>query len=52
MGQAWLAVCQRAAAGKLDGINGVLDSAAVKRLFDEELRKRAPRVRREDTKQV
>ncbi|WP_300078739.1 GTPase [Propioniciclava sp.] len=49
MGQAWLAVCQRAAAGKLDGINGVLDSAAVKRLFDEELRKRAPRVRRDET---
>lgn len=47
MGQAWLAVCQLASAGRLDGVNGVLDQAAVKRVFDTELRRRMPRVRRE-----
>nr|WP_269779455.1 GTPase [Propioniciclava soli] len=47
MGQAWLAVCQRASTGGLDDVNGLLDSALVKRLFDEELRKRVPHIRRE-----
>lgn len=46
MGQAWLTVCQRASAGKLPtNVEGVVDSAAVKHLFEEEFRKRMPNIR-------
>lgn len=45
IGQSWLAVCQRVAAGQLGAVGEALDSSAVKALFEEEFRKRAPRVR-------
>ena len=49
MGQSWLTVCQRAAAGKLPTtVEGVIDSAAVKHLFEEEFRKRMPTIRKKD----
>ena len=35
MGEAWLTVCQRAAAGQLDGANGLLDNAQVRTAFLE-----------------
>ncbi len=47
MGQAWLAVCQRVANGQLGQLGDALDSQAVKDLFEEEFRKRAPRVRKD-----
>nr|WP_269449864.1 DUF697 domain-containing protein [Auraticoccus cholistanensis] len=47
MGQAWLVVCQRAAAGKLETVNGVIDSEAAQRLFRSELSKHLPKVRGE-----
>lgn len=47
MGQAWLAVCQRVAAGQLGRLGEALDSDAVKQRFEEEFRKRAPRVRKD-----
>ena len=48
IGQAWLSVCERAAAGKLPTtVEGVIDSAAVKQLFEEEFRKRMPNIRKE-----
>ena len=46
MGQAWLVVCQKAATKALPSVNGVIDTAAVKRLFEEELAKRMPHIRR------
>ncbi|MDO5683974.1 MAG: DUF697 domain-containing protein [Propionibacteriaceae bacterium] len=45
MGQSWLAVCQRVAAGKLRALDGALDSQAVQDLFNEEFRKRVPVIR-------
>lgn len=48
MGQAWLAVCQRIASGQLGRLGEALDSEAVKRVFEDEFRKRAPRVRKEN----
>ena len=45
MGQAWLVVCQRAAAGTLPQIDGVLDHEAVRVLFENEFRKRVPGMR-------
>ncbi len=45
MGEAWLVVCQRAAARTLPTAGGVLDTAAVKQLFEAELAKRLPRLR-------
>lgn len=42
MGQAWLAVCQRVAQGKLQTAGRVLDSAEVRKLFLEEFRKKLP----------
>ncbi|MFP5417513.1 MAG: GTPase family protein, partial [Actinomycetes bacterium] len=48
MGQAWLTVCQRAAAGKLPMMDGVVDSSAVRDLFDTEFRKRMPTIRQRD----
>lgn len=47
MGEAWLAVCQRAFNGKLPMLNGVVDSAAVKDLFMAEFTKRMPTARRD-----
>jgi len=46
MGEAWLAVCQRAVTKSLPTVGGVLDTAAVKELFERELAKRLPRIRR------
>ncbi|TDT30029.1 GTPase family protein [Naumannella halotolerans] len=46
MGHAWVQVCQRAAAGKLPQVDGVLDSSAVREMFLRELGKRAPKIRR------
>ncbi|WP_170304551.1 GTPase family protein [Microlunatus speluncae] len=40
MGQAWLAVCQRVAQGKLQTAGRMLDSAEVKKLFTEEFKRR------------
>ena len=49
MGQAWLTVCQRSAGGKLPTtVDGVIDSAAVKHLFEEEFRKRMPNIRKQN----
>ncbi|NMD46900.1 MAG: GTP-binding protein, partial [Propionibacterium sp.] len=45
MGQAWLAVCQKAAGGQLPKLNGVVDAEAVGHLFEEEFRKRMPTIR-------
>jgi uncharacterized protein (DUF697 family) len=45
MGQAWLVVCQTAAGGRLPELNGVVDSRAVKDLFEAEFRKRLPNIR-------
>ncbi len=45
MGQAWLAVCQKAAGGQLPKLNGVVDAEAVGHLFEEEFRKRLPTIR-------
>ncbi|MFZ1412068.1 MAG: GTPase [Micropruina sp.] len=47
MGQAWLVVCQRAAGGSLPSLNGVVDSQAVKDLFEAEFKKRLPTIRRQ-----
>jgi len=47
MGEAWLAVCLRAANKTLPQIGGVIDQAAVKKLFEAELAKRMPRIRRD-----
>lgn len=48
MGEAWLAVCQRVASGGIPDLDGVLGSRAVKDLFEEEFRRRAPHIRRQD----
>jgi uncharacterized protein (DUF697 family)/GTP-binding protein EngB required for normal cell division len=40
MGQAWLAVCQRAATGSFGRVGGVLDTDAVREAFTEEFKKR------------
>ncbi|SEP57647.1 GTPase family protein [Microlunatus flavus] len=40
MGQAWLAVCQRAATGSFGKVGGVLDTDAVREAFTEEFKKR------------
>ncbi len=45
MGQAWLVVCQKAAGGTLPSLNGVVDSQAVKDLFEAEFKKRMPTIR-------
>ena len=46
MGEAWLVVCQRAATRSLPVVDGVIDSAAVKDLFEREVARRLPRIRR------
>ena len=49
MGLAWVTVCQRAAGGQLPKtVDGVIDSAAVKHLFEEEFRKRMPNIRKQN----
>lgn len=40
MGQAWLAVCQRAATGSFGRVGGMLDTDAVREAFSEEFKKR------------
>ena len=45
MGEAWLVVCQKAATKSLPTVNGVLDTAAVKEIFERELAKRLPSIR-------
>jgi uncharacterized protein (DUF697 family)/predicted GTPase len=40
MGQAWLVVCQRVAAGKLTALNGAIDNDAVREVFTEEFKNR------------
>ena len=47
MGQAWLAVCQKLAAGALYRADGVIDNGAVRELFMAEFSKRLGRVRRQ-----
>lgn len=48
MGEAWLAVCQRANGGKLPMVNGMVDSAAVRDLFMSEFAKRVPTIKHRD----
>lgn len=45
MGHAWLVVCQRAAAKTLPSVGGVIDTDAVRRLFEEEFARRMPSIR-------
>jgi len=52
MGQAWLTVCQRAAGGTLPTLNGVVDTRAVKDLFEAEFRKRMPTIRHREDRTV
>ena len=40
MGQAWLAVCQRAVTGSFGSVGGVLDTEAVRHAFTQEFKKR------------
>lgn len=40
MGQAWLTVCQRAAAGAFSGVGSVLDTDAVREAFSTEFKRR------------
>lgn len=47
MGEAWLTVVQRAAEGKLGGIDGLLDSEKLRSAFLDEFLRRAPRVRKD-----
>ncbi|WP_229119512.1 DUF697 domain-containing protein [Enemella evansiae] len=49
MGQAWLAVCQQLIAGRLKGLDGVIDAEAVQDLFNAEFRKRVPGIRHKDS---
>lgn len=48
MGEAWLAVCQRAATRTLPTLGGKLDADAVGKLFESELAKRMPTIRHRD----
>jgi uncharacterized protein (DUF697 family) len=43
MGQAWTAVCIRIAKGGLTGVDGVLDSDAIRMLFMSEFKDQARR---------
>ncbi|MEZ5089798.1 MAG: GTPase [Micropruina sp.] len=45
MGESWLAVCQKAAGGTLPTLDGVVDTKAVRDLFEAEFRKRMPTIR-------
>lgn len=46
MGQAWLVVCQKTAGGELPTLDGIVDSRAVRDLFETEFIKRASLIRR------
>ncbi len=46
MGQAWLVVCQKAAGGDLPTLDGIVDSQAIRDLFETEFLKRASLIRR------
>ncbi|NNG21226.1 DUF697 domain-containing protein [Naumannella sp. ID2617S] len=48
MGQAWTTVCQQLAAGRLKGLDGVIDAKAVQDLFNTEFKKRVPGIRKQD----
>ena len=48
MGEAWLTVCSRTAERGLPTVGGVVDTDAVKRLFESELAKRMPHIRHKD----
>ncbi|WP_114558516.1 GTPase family protein [Desertihabitans aurantiacus] len=45
MGEAWLVVCQRAAAGRLPVVDGAIQSEALQALFREEFTKHLPKIR-------
>jgi len=45
MGQAWLAVCRQAQTRSLPMLNGRIDAAAVRGLFEAEMAKRLPKIR-------
>jgi uncharacterized protein (DUF697 family)/GTPase SAR1 family protein len=47
MGQAWTVVCQRAFSGSLPMLDGKFDTDAVRRLFEDEVAKRMPKIRRQ-----
>ncbi len=48
MGQAWLTVCQKAHGGHLPKLDGVIDTNAVRDLFEAEFRKRMPTIRKRE----
>ena len=50
MGQAWLTVCQRVAAGKFGGVGGVIDNEDLRDMFLSEFKKRL-HIRGKETKQ-
>ncbi len=52
MGQAWLAVCQKAAGGGLPTLGGVLDSKAIQEVFMTEFRNRIPGIRQRDSQRA
>lgn len=45
VGQAWVAVCQKVAGGKLQSLDGMVDAQAIQELFNQEFRKRVPGIR-------
>jgi uncharacterized protein (DUF697 family) len=45
MGQAWLAVCQKASGGGLPSLGGVVDSKALQDLFMSEFKRRIPGIK-------
>ena len=49
MGQAWLVVCQKAFAKSLPTLDGHIDADAVGRIFEAELAKRMPTIRRRES---
>jgi len=49
MGEAWLRVCQLSLTGSLPTVNGKLDTTAVRQLFEAEMAKRLPHIRRDQS---
>ncbi len=49
MGQAWLAVCQKASGGGLPSLGGVVDSKALQDLFMSEFKRRIPGIKHNTT---
>ena len=47
MGQAWLAVCQKASGGEVPSIDGVFDPVILREIFEAEFARRMPRIRRD-----